>query len=356
MEEEVRNVDHGMQTLMQGWNRRKVASTAMNRESSRSHAIFMLTLETQIIEDAFVNRRTSRLNLVDLAGSERQAHTKTNDNDRLKEAGNINKSLSILARVIRSLVNQKSKEEYISYRDSLLTFILKDSLGGNSRTAVVVNVHPNSEFVGETLSTLNFAENVKKVKNKAKVNENITCQNVELLKAELLRVKEELKNVQSLPREDPQKDGIIEKLKHDLEKAGLDSEEYRKMYISIRKDLDTSRQQCSMLKNSVKFLNELKGGSPDFCEKLIGMIESAAEGFVKEAKAKIVPDGSSSVNLEVDKVLNELEALREEHKKVIEQREELEKENRNLNSRLTDLMCRTQKRLHKERSISVGVL
>ncbi|KAE9552115.1 hypothetical protein FO519_004695 [Halicephalobus sp. NKZ332] len=350
-EEELNNVDHGMQTLMQGWNRRKVASTAMNRESSRSHALFMLTLETQMVEDAFVNRRTSRLNLVDLAGSERQAHTKNNDNDRLKEAGNINKSLSILARVIRSLVNQKSNKEYISYRDSLLTFILKDSLGGNSRTAVVVNVHPNSEFVGETLSTLNFAENVKKVKNKAKVNENITCQNVELLKAELLRVKEELKNAQGLPRDDPKKDLMIEKYRNDLEKAIFDSEEYRKMYISIRKDLDTSRQQCSMLKNSVRFLNELKGGKPDFADKLMGMIESTAEGFLKEAKTKVISDGSSS-NLEVEKIMDELESLKEEHRKVLEQKEELDKENRDLNSRLTDLMCRTQKRFNKERSIS----
>ena len=356
IEEEVRNVDHGMQTLMQGWNRRKVAATAMNRESSRSHAIFMLTLETQVVEDAFVNRKTSRLNLVDLAGSERQIHTKAADNDRLKEAGNINKSLSVLARVIRSLVNQKSNKEYISYRDSLLTYILKDSLGGNSKTTVVVNVHPNSEFVGETLSTLNFAENVKKVKNKTKVNENITCQNVELLKAELLRVKEELKNFENFSPEDPKKDAMIEKLKNDLEKATVDNEEYRKMYISIRKDLDTSRQQCSMLKNSVKFLNELKGGSPNFCEQLIEKIEKIAEDAFKEAKTKIVPDGDSTVNLEMEKMFNELENLREEYKKVLEQREELEKENKNLNSRLTDFMCRTQKRLNKERSISVSCL
>jgi hypothetical protein len=160
--------------LWRGWNKRKVAETAMNRESSRSHAVFMLTLATEYVQSegtgAVTIGRLSHLNLVDLAGSERQGQTK-NTGDRLREAGKINQSLSTLARVIRTLANNpKQKQQFVAYRDSNLTLLLRDSLGGNARTAVVVNIHPNNQFVGDTISTMQFAENVQKVKNTATVN------------------------------------------------------------------------------------------------------------------------------------------------------------------------------------------
>uniref|UniRef100_A0AC35F2V8 Kinesin-like protein n=1 Tax=Panagrolaimus sp. PS1159 TaxID=55785 RepID=A0AC35F2V8_9BILA len=188
-EMEVKNVEECMNLLLDGWKKRKVDETSMNRESSRSHAIFLLTLVTEHPEGMVVNSRSSRLNLVDLAGSERQGQTK-NSGKKLKEAGSINKSLSTLTRIIRD-VSVAKEGAYISYRDSLLTHLLRDSLGGNAKTTVIVNVHPNAEFVGDTASTLTFAETCKKVKNNAHVNEAISSENVEAWKAEIKRLREE---------------------------------------------------------------------------------------------------------------------------------------------------------------------
>uniref|UniRef100_A0A914YWE7 Kinesin-like protein n=1 Tax=Panagrolaimus superbus TaxID=310955 RepID=A0A914YWE7_9BILA len=176
---EVKTSEECMKCLWKGWNQRKVAETSMNHASSRSHAIFMLTLITETVDGTVLNRQTSRLNMVDLAGSERQTHT-NNVGSKLREAGSINKSLSILARVIRDLASSRtsstssSTPQHISYRDSLLTFLLRDSLGGNARTAVIVNIHPNLQFVTDTLSTLSFAESVQKVRNVTTINSTLT--------------------------------------------------------------------------------------------------------------------------------------------------------------------------------------
>uniref|UniRef100_A0AC35GAH7 Kinesin motor domain-containing protein n=1 Tax=Panagrolaimus sp. PS1159 TaxID=55785 RepID=A0AC35GAH7_9BILA len=185
----VTSIEECLRHLRNGWKNRKTAETSMNRESSRSHAIFMLTLVTENVDGTFVNRRTSCLNFVDLAGSERQSQT-NNTGERLKEAGCINKDLSFFANIIRILGDAK-EGEYIPYRNCLLTHLLRDSLGGNSRTSVIVTVHPNLQFVNDTLSTLNFAENCKKVKNKAKVNEAISTKDVEAWKAEKQKAQDE---------------------------------------------------------------------------------------------------------------------------------------------------------------------
>jgi kinesin family protein 15 len=186
---EVKTVKECMNLLRRGWAQRKVAETSMNRQSSRSHAIFVLTLVTEHPEGNVVNGRSSRLNLVDLAGSERQRQTNNTDK-KLKEAGSINNSLSILARIIRSVSTAK-EGAYIAYRDSLLTLLLRDSLGGNAKTTVIVNIHPNAEFVNDTVSTLAFAVNCKKVKNTAHVNEAISSEDIEAWKAEIKRLREE---------------------------------------------------------------------------------------------------------------------------------------------------------------------
>ncbi|XP_036122441.1 kinesin-like protein KIF15 isoform X3 [Molossus molossus] len=179
------------QVLSGGWRNRRVASTSMNRESSRSHAVFTITVESMEKSSETVNIRTSLLNLVDLAGSERQKDTHT-EGMRLKEAGNINRSLSCLGQVITALVDVgNGKQRHVCYRDSKLTFLLRDSLGGNARTAIVANVHPGSRCFGETLSTLNFAQRAKLIKNKAVVNED-TQGNVSQLQAEVKRLKEQL--------------------------------------------------------------------------------------------------------------------------------------------------------------------
>jgi len=128
---------------------------------------------------------------VDLAGSERQKSTAA-VGERLKEAGNINKSLSVLGQVINSLVEiAEGKQRHIRYRDSKLTFILKDSLGGNSKTSLIANISPASSSFAETLSTLKFAQRAKQIKNRALINED-SIGSVGALKDEITRLKQEL--------------------------------------------------------------------------------------------------------------------------------------------------------------------
>uniref|UniRef100_A0A8C0F8I3 Kinesin family member 15 n=1 Tax=Bubo bubo TaxID=30461 RepID=A0A8C0F8I3_BUBBB len=185
------------QVLTMGWRNRRVASTSMNRESSRSHAVFTITVESMEKNNEIVNIRSSLINLVDLAGSERQKDTHT-EGLRLKEAGNINRSLSCLGQVITALVDVgNGKQRHICYRDSKLTFLLRDSLGGNAKTCIIANVHPGSRCFGETLSTLNFAQRAKLIKNKAVVNED-TQGNVSQLQAEVKKLKEQLAKLNSV--------------------------------------------------------------------------------------------------------------------------------------------------------------
>lgn len=142
----------------------------MNAESSRSHSIFTVTVEAcEIGSDGENHIRAGKLNMVDLAGSERQSKTGATG-DRLKEATKINLSLSALGNVISALVDGKSA--HVPYRDSKLTRLLQDSLGGNTKTVMVANCGPADYNFEETLSTLRYAYRAKSIKNKPKINED----------------------------------------------------------------------------------------------------------------------------------------------------------------------------------------
>ena len=135
--------------------------------------------------------KSSRFHIIDLAGSERSKHTNA-EGQRLKEAGMINKSLSALGIVINSLVDiSEGKTRHVHYRDSKLTFLLRDSLGGNSKTTIIATITPGAVICGETLSTLKFAQLAKLIKNKAVINEE-SSSTIHLLKAEIRRLKMEL--------------------------------------------------------------------------------------------------------------------------------------------------------------------
>ncbi|XP_062253695.1 kinesin-like protein KIF15 [Platichthys flesus] len=198
VEKFVNSAAEAYQVLSMGWRNRRVASTSMNRESSRSHAVFTMTLESKESINEVVNIRMSQLNLVDLAGSERQKDTHT-EGSRLKEASSINRSLMCLGQVIMALVDvSNGKNRHICYRDSKLTFLLRDSLGGNAKTYIIANVHPGSKCFGETLSTLQFAQRAKLIKNKAIINED-TQGNVRQLQAEVKKLKEQLAQALNSP-------------------------------------------------------------------------------------------------------------------------------------------------------------
>lgn len=164
----VGSIEEVYMMLDKGGQARAVAATNMNQESSRSHSIFVIEV-TQKNESG--SARSGRLFLVDLAGSEKVGKTGASG-QTLEEAKKINKSLSSLGNVINALTDSKSS--HIPYRDSKLTRILQESLGGNSRTTLIVNCSPSSYNDAETISTLRFGERAKTIKQKAKINEELS--------------------------------------------------------------------------------------------------------------------------------------------------------------------------------------
>uniref|UniRef100_A0A672IF21 Kinesin family member 4 n=1 Tax=Salarias fasciatus TaxID=181472 RepID=A0A672IF21_SALFA len=163
---------------------RTVGSTAMNAASSRSHAIFTITLEQRRGVDSIV----SKLHLVDLAGSERQKKTKA-EGDRLKEGISINRGLLALGNVISALGDESKKHTFVPYRDSKLTRLLQDSLGGNSHTLMIACVSPADSNMEETINTLRYADRARKIKNKPVVN-------VDPRAAEMDRLKKQVQELQ----------------------------------------------------------------------------------------------------------------------------------------------------------------
>ncbi|XP_051515877.1 kinesin-like protein KIF3B isoform X1 [Myxocyprinus asiaticus] len=173
-----------------GNQNRSVGATNMNEHSSRSHAIFVITIEcSELGPDGENHIRVGKLNLVDLAGSERQTKTGA-QGERLKEATKINLSLSALGNVISALVDGRST--HIPYRDSKLTRLLQDSLGGNARTVMVANIGPASYNLEETLTTLRYANRAKNIKNKPRVNEDPKDALLREFQEEIARLKEQL--------------------------------------------------------------------------------------------------------------------------------------------------------------------
>ncbi|CAM6105350.1 unnamed protein product [Calypogeia fissa] len=193
-EEYVSDVDDVTRLLLKGFTNRRTGATIMNNESSRSHSVFTCVIESRFknLAEGGSSVRSSRMNLVDLAGSERQKQSGA-AGERLKEAGNINKSLSQLGNVINILaeVAQTGRLRHIPYRDSRLTFLLQESLGGNAKLAMICAVSPASSCRSETLSTLRFAQRAKAVQNKAVVNEE-TSSDVGLLREQIRQLKDEL--------------------------------------------------------------------------------------------------------------------------------------------------------------------
>jgi len=141
----------------------------MNTESSRSHSIFTIIIEASENDGSETKYRMGKLNLVDLAGSERQSKTGTRG-EEFKQATKINLSLTLLGNVICALVNPKTT--HIPYRESKLTMLLCDSLGGNTKTVMIANVGPADYNYEETLNTLWYANRAKNIKNKPKINED----------------------------------------------------------------------------------------------------------------------------------------------------------------------------------------
>merc|ERR1719264_128331 len=246
----------------------------MNAHSSRSHAIFTTTIEcSEKGADKQTHFRVGKLHLVDLAGSERQAKTGASG-QRLKEATKINLSLSTLGNVISALVDGKST--HVPYRNSKLTRLLQDSLGGNSKTLMFANVGPADYNYDETISTLRYANRAKSIKNKAKINEDPKD-------ALMKQYQKEIEELKRLLEEKDMAEGERRKLAGDLAEheaalatAQAEQDAIKQKLINLEKKiivggenlLDKAEEQERMLGESAKELEETIATEQKLREKL----------------------------------------------------------------------------------------
>ena len=261
-EQEINSAKKAKELLISGFKNRHVASTSMNHESSRSHLIYTLFLSTKLeLGDGILKMRSSRLHLVDLAGSERQKYTNTTG-QRIKEAGNINKSLSILGNVINAVIEfNEGKTKFVPFRDSKLTYYLKDSIGGNSKTVIIGNISQSFIQINETQSTLNFIQRAKMIKNKSKIIENVNDM-VKMLQNEIKNLKiinEELnKKLEDLIKEnDEQKKNIeiINKKNKNIKKnKDLEDKIRQELVHEFRKNKNINSKDISQ-ENEIQNLN-----------------------------------------------------------------------------------------------------
>lgn len=186
----VKTIEELLTLIKKGENIRRVASTLTNSLSSRSHSVLTITYN---FYDNYGKTSQSRLYLVDLAGSER-ASSVQNSTCRLKEGANINRSLVALGNVITALADNSIVKHgiarFIPYRDSILTWLLKETLGGNSNTFMVAAVSPSSSCYSETVNTLRFGQRAKHIVNEPTINEDPTARIIRELREEVARLKQ----------------------------------------------------------------------------------------------------------------------------------------------------------------------
>uniref|UniRef100_A0A8B9V4N8 Kinesin-like protein n=1 Tax=Anas zonorhyncha TaxID=75864 RepID=A0A8B9V4N8_9AVES len=266
----VKEIEHVMNL---GSQARAVGSTNMNEYSSRSHAIFLITVEcSETGPDGEEHIRVGKLNLVDLAGSERQGKMGAHG-ERPKEASKINLSLSALGNVISALVDGRST--HIPYRDSKLTRLLQDSLGGNAKTIMVATLGPASHSYDESLSTLRFANRAKNIKNKPRVNEDPKDTLLREFQEEIIRLKAQLeKRGMKKNYLKEQKERLEEEKAAIQDDHSLVSEEKQKLLEEKEKmieDLRKEQEATELLATKYKVRGRHVGGTCEPCWAAAGV-------------------------------------------------------------------------------------
>ena len=289
----VRNPSDIYALLERGATCREVSNTFMNDVSSRSHAVFMITVEQLISKAGKQITKIGKLNLVDLAGSERTRITGATGK-QLQESIKINKSLSALGNVINALTDTKERK-HIPYRDSKLTRLLEDSLGGNCKTTMIATISPAQCSFNESLSTLNFARRAKNIKNRPVINEDIDHNGlIHQYENELKKIRKELE----------EKNKIIElneeilKLKNREEKEKIDA---IKAYEQTSRQLLIEREEKQKLENKIQLMNlqMIKGGekieeTPQFKNALQEMEKDFEKRILEIKKEKEQIEDSKS--------------------------------------------------------------
>ncbi|KAL2438434.1 Kinesin-like protein KIF1C [Exophiala dermatitidis] len=260
---QVKNYTEILKYMRMGDSSRTTASTKMNDTSSRSHAVFTIMLK-QIHHDYRTDETTERLariRLVDLAGSERAKATEATG-QRLREGGNINKSLTTLGRVIAALADPKharmhnskrTSRDIVPYRDSILTWLLKDSLGGNSKTAMIACIAPSD--YDETLSTLRYADQAKNIRTKAIVNQDHVSSAEK--DAQIAEMQETIRTLRwTLSQQ--QQNGSASVIKVVQENADAQSEKIREFTSKYENMLQIMEEKLAISESKVRQLEEEK--------------------------------------------------------------------------------------------------
>ncbi|XP_069802978.1 kinesin-like protein KIF17 isoform X1 [Dendropsophus ebraccatus] len=289
-----------------GWRNRSVGYTLMNKDSSRSHSIFTITIEICTTDDNGEDHlRAGKLNLVDLAGSERQSKTGATG-ERLKEATKINLSLSALGNVISALVDGKSK--HIPYRDSKLTRLLQDSLGGNTKTLMVACLSPADNNYDETLSTLRYANRAKNIKNKPRINEDPKDALLREYQEEIKKLKAMLSG-QSDIREPPATARPLEKpvqIEANGHVADMESEkqlirqEYEERFARLKAEYEAEQKSRARLEEDIHNLrNSYSQQLADMEQDLKKKSEASVNGtgVVPAEGTEIQPEAQVAVHL-----------------------------------------------------------
>ncbi|KAG2624273.1 hypothetical protein PVAP13_3KG119900 [Panicum virgatum] len=295
--------------LDMGSAKRRTAETLLNKQSSRSHSIFSITIHIkELTHEGEEMIKIGKLNLVDLAGSENISRSGARDG-RAREAGEINKSLLTLGRVINALVEHSG---HVPYRDSKLTRLLRDSLGGKTKTCIIATISPSVYCLEETLSTLDYAHRAKNIKNKPEVNQRMMkSAMIKDLYYEIDRLKQEVfaareKNGIYIPRErylqeEAEKKAMTEK----IERLGADLEARDKQLVEL-KDLYDAEQLLSAelgekLGKTQKDLEDTKSALHDLEEKYneakctIKEKEYAIFNLLKSERKDKIEDGNISL-------------------------------------------------------------
>jgi len=275
----VNSVEECEKLMEKGWNNRSTGETLMNKDSSRSHSIFTINIEAaEQVTGEKDKIRAGKLNLVDLAGSERQSKTGATG-ARLKEATKINLSLSALGNVISALVDGKSK--HIPYRDSKLTRLLQDSLGGNTKTLMIACVSPADNNYDETLSTLRYANRAKNIKNKPKINEDPKDALLRQYQEEIAQLKAMLEG-KPLPSPSVHSSGDVNQKSENQELVDLD-EEREKIRDELKREFESELEKLKSegkTENSADVIHKLE-------ERVGGALVGGEDKNNEEKKKKV---------------------------------------------------------------------
>ncbi|TVU18121.1 hypothetical protein EJB05_34194 [Eragrostis curvula] len=347
--------------LDKGSAKRRTAETLLNKQSSRSHSIFSITIHIkELTHEGEEMIKIGKLNLVDLAGSENISRSGARDG-RAREAGEINKSLLTLGRVINALVEHSG---HVPYRDSKLTRLLRDSLGGKTKTCIIATISPSVYCLEETLSTLDYAHRAKNIKNKPEVNQRMMkSAMIKDLYYEIDRLKQEVfaareKNGIYIPRErylqeEAEKKAMTEK----IERLGVDLETRDKQLVELKELYDAeqllSAELGEKLGKTQKDLEDTKNALHDLEGKY-----NEAKSTIKEKEyvifnllksEKSLVDCAYNLRAELENAAADVSGLFSK----IERKDKIEDGNRSLVHRFRSQLTDQLDALHKTVSSSV---